>query len=89
MGFGDARQPSVGVGGRRPGALHEHLEADLVQQRAVDVADSHQVLDAFERAVLLPVHYDVLGHLLRDASDAHQLRGGGGVDVHPGARLVI
>lgn len=89
MGLGGAGQPRVGVRGRRPGALHEHLEADFVQQGAVDVVDPHQVLDASERAVLRPVGHDVLGDLLRDASDAHELRRGGGVDVHPGAGLVV
>lgn len=89
MGLGGAGQPSIGVGGRRPGALHEHLEADFVQQGAVDVVDPHQVLDASERAVFRPVRHDVLGYFLRDASDAHELRRGGGVNVHPSAGLVI
>ena len=89
VGLGGASQPPVGVGRRRPGSLHEHQEADFVQQGAVDVIDPHQVLDAFERALIRPVRHDVLGYFLRNASDAHELRRGCSVNVHPGAGQVI
>lgn len=87
--LGGAGEPCVRVGGGCPGALHENLEPDFVEQRAVDVLHLYQVLDAFKWAVLRAIRNHVLCNRFRDTANTHELRRGGGVDVHSGVELRV
>ena len=67
------RLPSFRSDGDQRLQLGEDLFADAL--------DLHQVLDALEIAVALPVIQDALGHLGPDLRQFFQLAGVGGVDV--------